>query len=56
MVKGDKFSLSQCPKIDFKVKEMQMIPYASAVGVNVCTDLYASRYCVHCWDARQVLK
>ena len=32
MAKGDKFSLNQCPKNDFKVKEMQRIPYALAVG------------------------
>ena len=39
--KGDKFSLSQCPKNDFEAKEMQKIPYASAVGslmyAQVCT-------------------
>ena len=32
VAKGDKFSLNQCPKNDFKEKEMQKIPYASAVG------------------------
>ena len=32
VAKGDKFSLSKCPKNDFEVKEMQKIPYASAVG------------------------
>ena len=41
VTKGDKFSLSQCPKNDFEVKEMQRIPYASVVGslmyVQVCT-------------------
>ena len=43
MAKGDKFSLSQCPRNDFEVKEMQRIPYASAVGsmmyAQVCTRL-----------------
>ena len=41
MAKGDKFSLSQFPKNDFNVKEMQRIPYASTVGSlmypQVCT-------------------
>ena len=32
VAKSDKFSLSQCPKNDLDVKEMQKIPYASAVG------------------------
>ena len=43
MAKGDKFSLNQCPKNDFEVKEMQKIPYASVVGslmyAQVCTCL-----------------
>ncbi|XXG86494.1 hypothetical protein AAC387_Pa11g1379 [Persea americana] len=30
--KGDKFSLNQCPRTNLEVKEMQKIPYASAVG------------------------
>ena len=38
---GDKFSLGQCPKNDLETKEMQKIPYASAVGIlmyaQVCT-------------------
>ena len=29
---GDKFSLNQCPKNNLEGKEMQKIPYASAVG------------------------
>src|SRR3954469_3242967 len=41
VAKGDKFSLLQCPKTDLEVKEMQAIPYASAVGsimyAQVCT-------------------
>jgi hypothetical protein len=41
VVKGDKFSLNQCPKNDFEEKEMQKIPYASAIGslmyAQVCT-------------------
>ena len=32
VAKGDKFSLSQCPKNDMKIKDIQKIPYASAVG------------------------
>jgi hypothetical protein len=41
VAKGDKFSLDQCPKNNLEVKEMQKIPYASAVGslmyAQVCT-------------------
>ncbi|KAK7276201.1 hypothetical protein RIF29_17337 [Crotalaria pallida] len=41
IAKGDKFSLNQCPKNDFEMKEMEKIPYASAVGslmyAQVCT-------------------
>ena len=32
MSKGDKFSLCQCPKNDLETKEVQKIPYASAIG------------------------
>ena len=32
VVKGDEFNLSQCCRNDFEVKEMQKIPYASAIG------------------------
>ena len=43
MAKGDKFSLSQCPKNNFEIQEMQQIPYASAIGslmyAQVCTRL-----------------
>lgn len=41
VAKGDKFSLSQCPKNDYERKEMQNVPYASALGslmyAQVCT-------------------
>ena len=41
MAKGDKFSLSQYPKNNFEIQEMQQIPYASAIGsliyAQVCT-------------------
>ena len=41
VAKGDKFSLDQCPKNEFERREMQKIPYASAVGslgyAQVCT-------------------
>ena len=30
--KGDKFSLSQCPKTNLEINEMQKIPYSSAIG------------------------
>ncbi|XP_059627226.1 secreted RxLR effector protein 161-like [Cornus florida] len=40
-MKGDKFSLMQCPKNELEHKEMQNIPYASIVGsliyAQVCT-------------------
>ena len=32
IIKGDKFSLTQCPSNDLKREEMKNIPYASAVG------------------------
>ena len=41
VAKEDKFSLSQCPKNNFEIKEMQQIPYALAIGslmyAQVCT-------------------
>ena len=41
VAKGDKFSLTQCPKNNLEIEEMQKIPYTSAVGslmyVQVCT-------------------
>jgi hypothetical protein len=30
--KGDKFSLMQCPQNEWERKQMERIPYASAVG------------------------
>ena len=40
VAKGDKFSLSQCPKNDLEVKEIQKIPYASAVGSLMYAQVY----------------
>ena len=41
--KGDKFSLSQCPRNNFEIQEMPQIPYALAIGslmyAQVCTRL-----------------
>ena len=41
VTKANKFSLSQCPKNDFEIKEMQKIPYAlvvqSLMYAQVCT-------------------
>ena len=41
IAKGDKFSLNQCPKNDFKEKEMQKNPYSLAIEslmyAQVCT-------------------
>ena len=41
MAKGDKFSLHQCPKNELENKDMERIPYASAIGslmyAQVCT-------------------
>ncbi|KAG8475050.1 hypothetical protein CXB51_031854 [Gossypium anomalum] len=43
VAKGDKFSLTQCPKSNIEIQEMQKIPYASAVWslmyAQVCTRL-----------------
>ena len=49
VVKGDKFGLSKCPKNNFEEREMQKIPYASAVG-----SLMYAQVCTRpdCWDAR----
>ena len=40
VAKGDKFSLSQCPKNDLEIKEMQKIPYASAIGSLMHAQVY----------------
>ena len=40
IVKGDIFSLNQCPINDLEKKEMKNIPYASAGKLNVCSGLY----------------
>ncbi|KAH9688238.1 Integrase catalytic domain-containing protein [Citrus sinensis] len=41
IAKGDKFSLSQCPKTNLEIQEMEKIPYSSAIGslmyAQVCT-------------------
>jgi len=41
IMKGDRFSLNQCPKNDIEKEQMKNIPYASAVGslmyAQVCT-------------------
>ena len=41
VTKGDKFSLSQCPKGDLEIQAMKGTPYALAVGslmyAQVCT-------------------
>ena len=41
LAKGEKFSLSQCPKNNFEIQEMQQIPYVSTIGslmyAQVCT-------------------
>ena len=41
VVKGDRFDLSQCPKLNIEKEQMANIPYASAVGslmyAQVCT-------------------
>ena len=41
VAKGDKFNLSQCPKTNLEIKEMQKIPYSSAIGslmyAQICT-------------------
>lgn len=42
IAKGDKFTLSQCPKENLEIQEMQKIPYALAIGSPV----YA-QVCLH---------
>jgi hypothetical protein len=41
IVKGDKFGLYQCPRNQYEIDQMKMVPYASAVGslqyAQVCT-------------------
>ena len=41
IVKGDRFSLNQCPKNDLEWEKMRATPYASTVGslmyAQVCT-------------------
>ncbi|XP_075663465.1 secreted RxLR effector protein 161-like [Castanea sativa] len=41
ILKGDKFSFMQCPQNEWEWKQMEGIPYASAVGsliyVQICT-------------------
>ena len=41
VTKGDKFSLSQCPKGDLEIQAMKETPYASIIGslmyAQVCT-------------------
>ena len=32
IIKGDRFSLDQCPKKDFEREQMKNIPYTSVVG------------------------
>ena len=57
MAKGDKFSLSQCLKNDFKKKENAEDSLCiSSRESDVCSGMYASRYCVHCWDAMQIFE
>ena len=41
VAKGDKFSISQCPKTNLEIQEMEKISYSSAIGslmyAQVCT-------------------
>jgi hypothetical protein len=41
IVKGDKFGLYQCPRNQYEIDQMKMVPYASAFGslqyAQVCT-------------------
>ncbi|RDX93169.1 hypothetical protein CR513_24605, partial [Mucuna pruriens] len=40
IAKGDKFSLKQCPNNDLERNEMQKIPYVSAIGSIMYTQVY----------------
>ena len=70
IVKGDKFSLNQCPKNDLEREETKNIPYGSTVGspmyARVCTrpDLafalgmlgrYQSNPCIDHWKATKMV-
>lgn len=55
VAKGKKFSLSQCPKNDPEVKEMQKISHASVVGSLMYAQvLHSSGYNIHCWYVGQI--
>ena len=52
ITKDDKFSLFHCPRNELENKEMEKIPYASAVGsIMYAQVLYVSGYSVHSWNA-----
>ena len=40
ILKGDRFDLNQCPKIDFEWEHMKNIPYALAVGSLMYAQVY----------------
>ena len=40
VVKGDKFSLHQCPKNELEKKDMERFPYALAVGSLMYAQVY----------------
>ena len=49
VTKGNKFSLSQCPKNDLEVKKnAENFQCFSCRESNVCSSLHTSRHIVHC--------
>ncbi|RVW75477.1 Retrovirus-related Pol polyprotein from transposon TNT 1-94 [Vitis vinifera] len=57
VVKGDKFSLHQCPKNELEKKAMERFPYASAVGSLISSHLeivgYSDSDFAGCHDSRR---
>ncbi|RVW71044.1 Retrovirus-related Pol polyprotein from transposon TNT 1-94 [Vitis vinifera] len=57
VAKSDKFSLHQCPKNELEKKDMEMFPYASAVGSLISSHLeimgYSDSDFAGCLDSRR---
>ena len=55
--KGDKFSEMQCPKNDLERKEMESNSVCiTCWELNVCFDMYSTRYQLCCWHAWSISK
>ncbi|KAL6328060.1 hypothetical protein AAG906_033330 [Vitis piasezkii] len=56
IVKGDKFSLNQCPSNDSEKKDMKNIPYASAVGIGMLGRYQSNPGLEHWKAAKKVMR